>query len=212
VSRSEPNDVARIRDALASLASDARGAVDAERIFDALHGDLSAGERRQVVDELVVNAAAAEAWRLGRELTPERVSVAPSAGDRWRWMSIAAATVLAVGLAWQFLEPWGPTEEPAYRSVEQQTITSSLPSGATLARTQPVLRWSGVAGVRDRVRVLTTELTLLEETGELTDPEYTLPPDVLRRIPSRGVILWQIERRGPGSAVIVSPTFSVRVE
>ena len=51
-----------------------------ERVFDALHGNLSAEERRAVVDELVLNADAAEAWRLARELAPDPAPVAAPAG------------------------------------------------------------------------------------------------------------------------------------
>ena len=102
--------------------------------------------------------------------------------------------------------------EPAYRSVEQRTITSLLPPAAVLSRAQPVLRWTALEGARYRVRVLTPELQVLEETGELASPEHTLGSDVLRRIPAGGQILWQVEGRIRGSAVVVSPTFSVRVE
>jgi hypothetical protein len=209
----DPNDVARLREALASLAGKGSGSVDPERVFDALHGNLSAEERRAVVDELVVNPDAAETWRLARELAPEPAAAAvPTGRETWRWLSIAAAAVLAVGLAWRFLGPPGSPEEPAYRSVEQRTITSLLPQGAVLSRTQPVLRWTAVEGARYRVRVLTSDLEVLQETGELTGPEYTLSADVLRRIPSGGQFLWQVEGRVRGSAAIVSPTFNTRVE
>ena len=127
-------------------------------------------------------------------------------------MSIAAAAVLVAGLAWQFFNPTGAPEAPAYRSVEQRTITSSLPPAAALSRAQPVLRWTALEGARYRVRVLTPELEVLEETGELASPEHTLGSDVLRRIPAGGQILWQVEGRIRGSGVVVSPTFSVRVE
>lgn len=213
MSASEPNDVARLREALASLTGKGSGSVDAERVFDALHGNLSAEERRAVVDELVLDPDAAETWRLARELAPDPAVVAASTGrEAWRWLSIAAAAVLAVGLAWQFFGPRGSLKEPAYRSVEQRTITSLLPQGAVLSRTQPVLRWTAVEGARYRVRVLTPDLEVLQETGELTAPEYTLSADVLRRIPSGGQILWQVEGRVPGSGVVASPTFTVRVE
>jgi len=60
----EPADVARLRAALASVRGDGQSPVDAERIFDALHGRLTVEERQAVVEELLSNPDAAEAWRL----------------------------------------------------------------------------------------------------------------------------------------------------
>ena len=215
MSASDPGDVARLRDALASLAGGDRrkgSPVDAGRIFDALHGDLDVEERRAVVDELVSDAEAAEAWRLARELTPE--AVAPSIAPRlesWKWLSMAAALLLAVGLGWRVFSPT-PSTPPVYRGGEPRAIASALPAGAPLSRSRPVLRWTSIEGARYQVRVLTPELQVLVETGELTTPEYRLTDEVLGRVAPGGVILWQVEGRIPGSGVITSPTFSVRVE
>jgi hypothetical protein len=216
VSASDPGDLARLREALASLAGkDGKdsSSADAGRIFDALYGNLSADERRAVVDELVNDAEAAEAWGLARELAPESATASVTGRmEMWKWISMAAALLLAVGLGWRLFSPWKPAEPPVYRSGEQRTIASALPPGAPLSRTQPVLRWTPVEGARYQVRVLTPELQVLVETGELTTSEYTLSPDVLRRIAPGGAILWQVEGRIPGSAVVTSPTFSVRLE
>jgi hypothetical protein len=212
VSDPDPGDVARLREALASLAGKDRSSADPGRIFDALHGDLSAEERRAVVEELVVDAEAAETWRLARELAPDSAAaVADRPHDRWKWMSMAAAMLLAVAVGWQLFSSRTPTEPPVYRSGEQRTIASALPVGVPLSRTQPVLRWTAIEGAGYRVRVLTPELQVLVETGELTTTEYRLGDDVMRRIVPGGVILWQVEARVQGS-VVTSPTFSVRVE
>jgi hypothetical protein len=207
---SEPDTVARLREALASLSGKASGSADTGRVFDALHGKLSAEQRRAVVDDLVLNPDAAEAWRLARELPPDPAAVTvPARRQPPLWMSVAAAAVLVAGMAWQFVNP---RDEPAYRSGEQQTIASLLPPAAVLARAKPVLRWTALEGARYRVRVLTPELQVLEETGGLASPEHTLGPDALGRIPAGSEILWQVEGRIRGSGVVVSPTFSVRVE
>jgi len=216
VSASDPGDVARLREALASLAAkDGKdgSSADAGRIFDALHGNLSVDERRAIVDELVHDPEAAEAWGLARELAPESAAASVTGRtETWKWISMAAALLLAVGLGWRLFSPGKPAEPPVYRSGEQRTIASALPQGAPLSRSQPVLRWTPVEGARYQVRVLTPELQVLVETGELTTPEYTLSPDVLQRIPPGGVFLSQVEGRIPGSAVVTSPTFSVRLE
>jgi hypothetical protein len=213
VSAPDPGELARLREALASLAGKDRGSTDPGRIFDAVHGDLKAEERRAVVEELVVDAEAAEAWRLARELAPDSAAaVADRAHDRWKWMSMAAALLLAVAVGWQLFSSRTPTKPPVYRSGEQRAIASALPVGVPLSRTLPVLRWTPVEGARYQVRVLTPELQVLVETGELTTPEYRLSADLLGRIPPGSVILWQVEGRIQGSVVITSPTFSVRLE
>jgi hypothetical protein len=210
---SEPADVARLRAALAAIRHDAVAPVDAERIFDALHGDVTPEERRRVVDELIANPDAAEAWRLAQELAPP-ASVTPSArgAGTWRWWSAAAAAVLAVGLVWQFADPWRSGEPPAYRSVEQRTIASLLPAGQPLSRSNPVLRWTGIDGARYRVTVLTATLDVVEEANDLSAPEYTIGADVVARFPPGTQLLWQVEARISGEGSIVSPTFTVRVD
>jgi hypothetical protein len=76
MSAPEPPDLARLRAAFASLADQPDRAgwppADAERLFTALHGDMSAEERRAVIEELARYPDAAAVWRLARELTPEQ--------------------------------------------------------------------------------------------------------------------------------------------
>ena len=214
MSSSEPADVARLRAALASLGGDAGTPVDAGRIFDALYGDLPAEERRAVVDELITNPDAAEAWRLAQDLAPPASATLamPVVGGAWRWWTVAAVVALALGVASQFVDPWRSVEPPGYRSTEQRAIASLLPSGQPLSRNNPVLRWTGIDGARYRLTVLTPALEVIEEAGNLTTPEYTVSADAMARFPSGTQLLWQVEARFSGEGSIVSPTFSVRVE
>ena len=171
-------------------------------------------ERRAVVDELIANPDAAEAWRLAQELAPPAsvTSVIPLERSAWRWWSAAAAAVLALGVGWQFADPWRSVEPPAYRSTEQRAIASLLPSGQPLSRNAPVLRWTGIDGARYRVTVLTPALDVVEEANNLSAPEYTISADALARFPPGAPLLWQVEARISGEGSIVSPTFTVRVE
>jgi hypothetical protein len=95
VSGEEPEDVARLRAAFASVEGDGQERVDAERIFDALHGTLDPEDRRAIVDELASNPGAAEAWRLARELAPEP-------GARGAKDIDARMPPSAIALAWRF--------------------------------------------------------------------------------------------------------------
>jgi hypothetical protein len=215
MSTGEPEDVARLRAALASLRgdvdspSDAGRPLDAGRIFDAVHGRLSVEERRAVVDELLANPAAAEAWRLARELSPETAAAEAPQREWSKWLAIAAVVVLAVGAGWRFL---GTSPEPVYRGSETRTIASALAADALLPRARPVLRWTAVEGGRYRVRVLTPELELLEESQESTAVEHAVSAASLSRVPPGGRIFWQVEARVPDGGAIVSPTFSTRIE
>jgi hypothetical protein len=233
MSAPDPPDIERLRAAFASLA-DQPGwpPADAERLFTALHGDMSADERRAVIEELARYPDAAAVWRLARELTPEKATAnatmnananvvaiadALAASARRRrytrtWLSIAAAALVLItaGGLWQ-LQSTRQTDTPAYRSAAS-AIASQLPAGRPLSRANPVLRWTPIADARYHVRVLTPSLDLLDEADEIREPAYRLRDEVLRRIPSGGEILWQVEAIVPGRASAASPTFSVRVE
>ena len=218
MSAEDPKDVARLREAFASIEHDGTGdPVDAERIFDALHGDLNLAERHAVIEQLVTNQRAAAAWRLAREMGPhaEQADALDPAGKPgqcvpWKSISVAAAALLAIGIGWQLMQPRAASV-PAYRSVESRAITSALEPGNELSRAQPVLRWTGIDAARYRVRVFTTDLQVLGESPETSALEYTLDQETLARIPPGAQILWQIEARIPGEVFITSPTFSVRV-
>jgi hypothetical protein len=210
MSAHEPPDVERLRAALARLGEEPGWPdADTERLFSALHGEMTADERRAVVDELIRNPRAAAAWRLARELAPEQAH-AEGRSRRWAWMSAAALVLLAAGAAWQY-QIWR-AEAPVFRSAEPRTIESRLPVDGRLSRTDPVLLWTAIEGASYRVRVLTPELDLLAEAGDQTLPEYRLPADVVARIASGGRVLWQVEARVPGTAPVVSPTFTVELE
>jgi hypothetical protein len=209
MSAPEPLDVPRFREALARLADEPGWpAADNEQLFSALHGDMSPEERRGVVDELIRNPQAAAAWRLARELEPEEPM--PVSALPWKWMSIAATLAVIAGAAWLFL-PWR-SETPVFRGGEPRTIASLLPGGEPLSRSEPLLRWTALEGARYRVRVLTPELALLDETEDLVQPEYRLREDVMGTIPAGGLILWQVEARVRGTPTVVSLTFSTQVE
>ena len=205
----EPADVARLRAALASLRGDGGSAVDAERIFDAVHGRLSVEERQLIVDELLANPDAAEVWRLARELAVEPPGRVRPQYIGWRWLTAAAVVLLAAGAAWQYTRP---TSDPVYRGSEARAVVSALPADATLPRAQPVLRWTGVEGARYRVRVLTPELELLEASAESPAVEHTIGADALQQVPAGGRIVWQVEARLSDGSTVVSPTFTARIE
>ena len=215
MSTQEPDELERLRAALASLApeSDSATTVDTGRIFDALHGKLSAAERAAIVDATVDDSDAAEAWRLAVELAPPRAAAVESArGLPWTWIGIAAVLVLATGAGWLQFALRQEGQPPIYRSVDTRSIASLLPADVPLPRQAPVLRWTAIEGARYRIRVLTEGLDPLDEATGLTIAEYTLPPLVVSRLPPGSLVLWQVEADVPGEASVVSPTFSSRLQ
>jgi hypothetical protein len=210
MSPSDPPDVERLRAALARLGEEKEWPEpDSERVFSALHGDMSAEDRREVVDELIRNPRAAEAWRLARELQPPEGTRSPKTWRQWAWLPVAATLVLLAGAAWQF-GPW--RSEPVYRSAEPRTIAPLLPGGNRVARAEPVLRWTAIEGARYRVRVLTPSLEPLAESELLDTAEYRLPPEVIRAVPPGGSILWQVEAHVRGSSGLLSATFTTPLD
>jgi hypothetical protein len=214
MSDAEPRDVARLREALRSLEVDGGPPVDAGRIFDAVHGNLAPHAREAIVEALLDSPDAAEAWRLARELAPEPDAFAPAPGGSslWRWAPIAAALLVAVGLGWQVVAPWGEVATPVYRNTGDPQIASALEHDAALPRANPVLKWTAIEGARYRVRVLTTDLDPIEEAEDVTDARFTLSEEVVARLPAGTRVLWQVEARLPDGTTVVSPTFGARLQ
>ena len=210
----KPSDVARLRAALAASKGHDAADANAERIFSALHGEMTPEQRRAVIDELLATADGLEAWRLAMELAPPGAlpAAAPRISPAWRWMPLAAALVIMVGGSWFVFGPRRSQESPAYRSLEDVTIASALPDGAPLTRANPVLRWTPIEGARYRVRVLTATLEPLDEADGLTTAEYRMRSESVATLPSGATLLWQVEARIPGRGTIGSPTFSTQLE
>jgi hypothetical protein len=146
---------------------------------------------------------------LAIELAPEPAATRVTAQSWPRWLAVAAMLLLTVGAGWWFTRP---LPEPVYRGSGQPAIVSALPADAVLARDRPVLRWRGIEGARYRVRVLTPQLELIDESPELSAPEYTVGKTVLERVPSGGRLLWQVEGRLRDGTVVESTTFTARLE
>lgn len=209
---SEPTDAARLRKAFASIEGEDVNPEDAVRVFDALHGQLSIDERRAIVDQLIASPGLAQAWRLAMDLpaspAPKRTSHMP----RWAWLSLAAAAALVVTIVPLSLSSRSGADEPIYRGATSRAIASALPPDIPITRGRPVLRWTGVDGGRYRVRVFTPDLTVLDESKELTDEEYTLSGLTIAELPAGSQIFWQVTARIPDGAIVESPTFRSRIE
>jgi len=184
---------------------DASGCPDAERLFAAARGGLSAEERREIVAHTAACAACAAGWRLAHDL-PGSTAVRP-ARLAPAWLAAAAVLVAAAaGVIWlRAPEPSG-YREPSSAAVVSQTA-------ATLPRDRFVLRWTATApDARYAVWVTTEALAPVDVASALERPEHTVPASALAALPAGTALRWRVEATRAGGEVVRSPAFSVRLE
>lgn len=125
VSAERPTDVARLREAFASRPEGPHDHVDAGRVFDALYGDPSIGERYAVIDDLLSDPDTAEAWRVARNMAPVPMALRwTDRTSRHAWMPVAVAAAVVLAVVWQLTELERRVEAPVSRSATSGTITS----------------------------------------------------------------------------------------
>lgn len=180
-----------------------------ERVWGAVDGSLSVGERRELAEHAIGCAACAEAWRLAAALTSEA-----STRRRPAWHLIAAATlVAAAGLAgWGLL---GTSQSPApvvERDSAVVTIESLLEEEAALPREAFELVWSGApAGSHYDVEVGTTDLRVVARATALETPRFTVPAEDLAELPAGARIAWRVVATLPDGRRVESLTFINRI-
>jgi hypothetical protein len=196
--------------------------VPAEDLWSAVRGELSADERRAIVDHTASCAECAEAWRLAVEVTPDPIPVAaPAARPAWtpfRWpatfapLAAAAALVAAVGAGVWLSRAPAPANTPAFRGGDAPVVRSLVGDDDALPREQFVLRWSaGPEGSRYDVRVTTEGLQVVAEAEGLTEPALVVPPTALSSLPAGSRLLWRVEVVAPDGERAASPTFVTRL-
>lgn len=189
-----------------------------ETILEAVNGELSPEQIREMVEHTALCASCAEDWRLARAFQAEEKAagaatppnVVPFAPrQRLRNFALAAAAALAlvvVGVQW--LQQ--PQTDPGYREGGQQTgIRSLLPEGEALPRDRFVLRWAapGAPGATYDVQVSTEDLRVVATAEDLRGTEYQVPESALAGLPASARLLWKVEAGLPGGGRLSSPTF-----
>ncbi len=191
------------------------GPDDVEKVWQAVTGDLDAGQRRDLIDRMATDPALARAWRVAVELDRARGGQSRAGRQPTRWMpaalmGLAAAVVVAVGLRVLVLNR---TPADTFRAAGGATVQSLVASDATLPRDAFVLRWTpGPEGSRYAVRATTEDLRVLTTVNEIAVPEYKVGRDALAGVPAGARVLWQIVVSAPGGETISSQTFVVRVQ
>lgn len=195
-----------------------------ENLWDAFHGALPAASRDAVLAHLIDCPACAEQWSLLAQAHPggvefqgrETIRAGPRRGSRARWVVPLAAAAGLAGLAllWSTGDGWREPPVPVYRTAgEAVAIRSLLTEDQVLRRDRPVLRWSSAGpGARYAVDLGAPDLVPLGLARGLSGTEWTIPPEVLAKIPSGGRIVWRVEARLPDGRRLASPGFRARVE
>jgi hypothetical protein len=209
----------RLRQAFQRLGETSReepSAEDVDRIWRAAAGDLSADERRELVDRTATDPALAEAWRAAKELSRAAPVDTPAATAGSRFSTpgwLAAAAVLLVGVALGVIAQLSPPRDGTYRDVGTDVIAPLVEPDATLPRDAFRLRWTaGPPDSRYLVRVTTEDLRVLTTVPDLTVPELVLDPGLLSSIDPGARVLWQVDATLPGGERVSSETFVVRVQ
>jgi hypothetical protein len=181
-----------------------------EKIWDAQRGELPRADAELVVDHIAECPSCASDWRLAMsQETPQPVTTTP-----WRTvLALAATLILAAGLVLVHRSldtaPEGP---PVYRS-GQETIRAMVEDGATLPRSEALLRWSPVGDdTLYSVEVGLPDLTHLVTVYDLRETSYTIPAEEIADLPPDQTIVWQVEAKLVDGRTVRSRAFTVKLE
>jgi hypothetical protein len=189
----------------------------AERIWEGVHGRLTADDTKRLALHLAECPSCSTDWRLAMR-SPERTAaanrVARPLRPRLRWAVAAAAVVVVAGFVavLQNTDIVRPTGTP-YRGTDEESIRSVVPDDAVLPRENAVLRWT-TAGedASYSVEVYLQDLTTLASAHGLRETEFRIPPTALDAVEPGGTVAWQVEARLPDGRRIESKAFLVRIE
>jgi hypothetical protein len=210
--RPREEDGASLRDAFESLAEEALPLeeADLDRVWRAVAGELSAPERREVVEKVAADPSWALAWRVANELwlaSPEHN--APRLRTRWTgYAAMAAVMLLAAGVGLL----WRPASTPGYREPAGARIESLVPEAHAMPGSGFVLRWSGPpdAAAYD-LTVSSEDLRHVHTESDLRKSEYQVPERFLAEIPGNRVF-WRVTARLPDGTIVSGSTFVARLQ
>jgi len=195
-----------------------------EALWDAARGSLDHDALRRVLDHVAACGTCAEAWRVAVDIaggealplagrtTPASVEhPAGSGAPRLRWLGVAAAAVVALGLG-VALYPWRPSEPAVYRDREESAVRSLVADGAALPRDAFDLQWEGPPDAAEYdLRVTTADLRLVDVQRRLDTPRHQVPAGALAGLPDGTHLFWQVTATLETGEREISPTFSVEI-
>lgn len=184
--------------------------VDTDLVWRAVAGELSADERREVVERVSRDPSWAMAWRMAHEMRHGLEARRRLASLGFRYYGALAAALIAAIATGLWLR--APTPPPAYREGAAARIESRLLEDKALPRQAFVLRWAGPAGATYTLRVTSEDLLRAHTATGLKQSEYRVPPEFLIAFPPGAKLLWRVEGRLPDGTVVAGATFVARLE
>jgi hypothetical protein len=215
----------RLRKAFASRARDgvAQGECpDPERVWRAVHHELSHEQIRRVGLHATTCSECAEAWRLAVEITREAPATVIPFDRRARrparsraWWTAGALAAAAALAAIALLLPTGPSLQPPQSGTlrgAEEIITPLTDPDTPLPREACTLRWQGPPEGRWEIRVATEDLRVLAEAHDLPTTEFTVPAEALAELPAGSSIVWQVHIKLPDGRRLASRSFVQSLE
>lgn len=197
------------------------GCPEPELIWDAAHARLAADAACQVVEHIAVCGACAADWRLAlrSEMEIPAQPTAPTvphpsrAWGRKALLAAAAVLILAGALLTGREAFHEPTPATGFRSQEEMEIRALIPEDRPVPKDRTVLRWTPIpAATAYDIEISTIDLKVLVKTGDLTQPEFTVPPAALQQLGPDRTLVWRVEARIRGGRRVVSQAFLTRIE
>jgi len=184
-------------------------------LWDLAAGELDPAPAGTMAAHAVGCPACREALRLAREAGATAGAVGTSSGaaprSRATWLAAAAVLLVAVGTVFVVRRMERPAP-PEFRDEELVRIETLGPTGPVPGGAETVLRWTPVEGARYDLTLARENLEVLSIVRGIAAAEYTVPEDLLRRVPSGGRLLWQVEAVLADGRRFRSGTYSVRFE
>lgn len=187
-----------------------------ETLWDAVRGALPPDEIRAVVEHLAVCAACAEEWRLALALVSGESESAPevrTARGRRALLGLVAASLVAAALGGSLLlrHAAGPdVGRSEMRGAEE--ATRSPDDGATLPRSEFLLRWTPVPGaLSSDIAVFTDANEVVAQREGIQEDRYRVPAASLRPFASGSTLYWTVTFNLPAGRQLDSPTFRTRL-
>jgi hypothetical protein len=184
-------------------------------LWDLAAGDLEAAPARAVAAHAVGCPACREALHLAREAGAALSTTGTASGaaprSRTPWLAAAAILLVAAGTLLYVRRAERPAP-PDFRDQETVRIEALGPIGPVPGGAETVLRWTPVEGARYDLTLAREDLEVLSVVRGIAAAEYTVPGDLLHRLPPGERLLWQVEAILADGRKIRSGTFSVRFE
>ena len=206
--RDRMQETERLREALGGTPAEPGvrgGCPPAGELREAVAGNRSPEQVRELAFHAMACPRCARAWRLARELRAEFEGprVSKDLVSRFRrvwgssrtWWALAAASFLvaAVGAGFYLSGIPGRPPAPVYREPSEQTITS-------------------LEGARYSVRVATEDLETVATADGIRETEFRVPEDAIRGFPSGARLVWQVKAVLPDGRSVRSRSFTARLE